>query len=390
MILRTLQAGTWKQQRITLGKYPTVSLAEARQLATAARTRAERGENPAAVRQEQRAELEKESRNSFAVVRDEFFVKYRGRQNRQPAPRTLQEIKRVLNSDLFANWQHRPVAKITRRDVLDVLDTLVARGAEVMANRTLAYLSMFFGWAMDRDMIQENPTDKIKKPGAEKSRERVLSLDELRAVWQGIAPTQSNKGDLFATIVKILLLTGQRRDEVAGMRWPELNLDAGQWTLPAHRTKNKREHFVPLSEPVLALLKERHAEQKATNITSDFVFTSGGPRPFSGWSRSKKRLDGRINISAWTLHDLRRTLATRMAEDLAIPPHIIETMINHVSGVRSGVAGTYNRALYLDERDKAFTQWADYVLRVVGETQQKPGADPGARPDGKTPRDPLW
>ena len=372
MILRILKDGRWQQQRLTLGRYPGVALAEARAKAVEAKGQAEQGEDPgAAVRAKKEAKLE-ESRNTFAAVRDEFLVKYRGRQNRKPAPRTLAEVRRVLSGELFAGWNDRPLVKITRRDVLDVLDVLVERGAEVMANRTLAYLSMLFGWALNREIIVTDPTDNIKKPGSEQSRERVLTLDELRAIWRATEPTQASRGDLFTGIVRVLMLTGQRREEVGGMRWSELDLDAATWTLPVDRTKNKREHMVPLSAPVIEILQARKAEQGAMRLATDFVFTSGitrpgkDPRPFSGWSKSKDRLDGRADIARWTLHDLRRTLATRMAEDLRIPPHIIEATINHVSGARAGVAGTYNRALYLDERRQALGAWAGYVLRIVG------------------------
>lgn len=363
LIVRALKGGDWVQQRVTIGKYPAVSLAAARALATEARTRAEQGENPAGARQDQRAELEKQSRNTFAAVLDEFLSKYRGRQNRKPAPRTLAEIRRVLGSDLFASWRERPLAKITRRDVLDALDVLVARGAEVMANRTLAYLGVLFAWAVDRGIVADDPTDKVRKPGAERSRERVLSVAELRAIWTA-ADAPEGRGDLFEAIVKVLMLTGQRRDEVAGMRWSEI--EGTTWTLPADRTKNHREHLVHLAAPVLAILDARRAEQARMGMQTDFVFTSFGPRPFSGWSKCKGRLDGRANIDAWTLHDLRRTLATRMAEDLRIPPHVIEATINHVSGARAGVAGVYNRALYWDERKAALDAWGAYVLRVVG------------------------
>ena len=365
MIVRSLKAGEWTQQRVTLGTYPAVSLADARKAAVEARTRAEQGQDPADGTKTQRKALETASRNTFAAVRDEFLVKYRGRQNRRPAPRTLAEIKRVLSSDLFAAWTDRPLAEVTRRDVLDVLDVLVERGAEVMANRTLAYLGMLCAWAIDREIIKADPTDAIKKPGAEQSRERVLSPVELRAIWQAAAPAQANHGDLFEGIIKALMLTGQRRDEVAGMRWAEI--DGATWTLPAGRTKNHREHVVPLSAPVLAILAARKAEQEEMRMRTEFVFTSSGPRPFNGWSKSKARLDSRANVAKWTIHDLRRTLATRMAEDLRIPPHVIEATINHVSGSRGGVAGTYNRALYLDERKTALDAWAGYVLRLVGE-----------------------
>ncbi|AFL73580.1 tyrosine-type recombinase/integrase [Thiocystis violascens] len=363
VMVRVLRDGEWKMTRANIGTTAELDLASARQQAQEAMDRAAKGFAPAEVKVERKAAQADESRNTFSAVRDEFLTKYRGRQNRKPAPRTLAEIKRVLNTDLFAAWNDRPLAKISRRDVLDVLDVLVERDAEVMANRTLAYLSMLFGWAMHREIITTDPTDNIKKPGSEQSRERVLSLDELRAIWQA---TEANQGDLFSGIVRVLMLTGQRRDEVGGMRWSELDLSAATWTLPTNRTKNHREHIVPLTAPVVEILQARQTEQDAMRLKTDYVFTSFGPRPFSGWSKSKARLDGRASIAKWTLHDLRRTLATRLAEDLHIPPHIIEATINHVSGARAGVAGTYNRALYLEERRNALDAWAGYVLRVVG------------------------
>ncbi len=371
MILRILRNGAWVQQRLTLGRYPGVTLADARKKAAEAKGQAERGEDPgAAIRSTKTAQVDA-SRNTFATVRDEFLVKYRGRQNRKPAPGTLAQMTRVLNAALFADWQNRPLEKITRRDVLDALDTLMERGAEVMANRTLAYLGMFFGWALHRGIIHADPTDGIKKPGAEQSRARYLSTDELGAIWQAAAAMRA--GDLFASIIQVLILTGQRREEVAGMRWSELDLNSALWVLPeGNRTKNHREHMVPLSAPVLEIIKARQAEQKEMRMKTGYVFVAPTRRqdvelkPFQGWSHAKARLDALANIAPWTLHDLRRTMATRMAEDLHIPPHIIEATLNHVSGTRAGVAGTYNRALYLDERKKALDAWSGYVMQLAG------------------------
>jgi integrase len=322
---------------------------------------------PIEVKRERRAALEAESRNNFAFVREEFLHKYVGRGQRRPASRTLAEMRRVLASELFVGWNEKPLAKITRRDVMDALDNLIERGSTVMANRTLAYLRLLFKWSIDRGIIDADPAGGIRKPGAERSRDRTLTPEELRAVWQATAPTQVNHGDLFANIVKVLILTGQRASEVAGMRWSEIDFVARLWTLGANRTKNHREHVVPLSEPVLEILQERRAEQTARRMKTDLMFTSAGTAPFSGWSKSKARLDGRAQVAPWTIHDLRRSFVTRASEDLRIAPHIVEAIVNHVSGIRAGVAGVYNRALYLDERRTALDAWADYVLRLVGE-----------------------
>jgi integrase len=262
---------------------------------------------------------------------------------------------------------------------------VVQQGHETAANRYLVYLRMLFGWARKRKLVEADPTRDVDKPGAESSRTRVLTLEEIRAIWQ--ATTQANEGDLFASIVKVLLLTGQRRNEVAGMRWSEVDLRGALWSLPAERCKNGRPHLVPLSAPVAVILEERRAEQKGIGLKdeeekpTDLVFTTNGKTPFSGWIRSKARLDGRVGkaleevnpsgspapaVAAWTLHDLRRTLVTRMSEDLRVQPHVVEAVVNHVSGTRAGVAGIYNRALYLDERRSALDAWGRYVLRTAG------------------------
>ena len=373
LITRALKAGAWKQQRVTLGAYPAMSLADARQTASAAKATAKVGEDPAAATRTARARMVDDSRNTFAAVRDEFLEKYRGRQNRRPAPNTLREMTRVLSAEAFGAWADAPLAKLTKRDVLDVLDGVVARGAETMANRTLAYLKLLFGWAAHRGIIEVDPTAGIKKPGHETSRDRVLSAAELRAIWEATG------GDgLFDGIVRLLILTGARLNEVARLEWVELDADLTAWTLPAERSKNHRPHLVPVSAPARAILEARRETQRllATNDkpAPPFVFTTNGTAPFSGFSKSKERLDAKlakagIEVAPWRLHDLRRSVATHMAETLRIPPHVIEAVLNHVSGSKAGVAGTYNRAAYLDERKAALNAWADYLARVTGAAQ---------------------
>ena len=374
VITRSLQAGAWKQQRVTLGSYPALSLAQARKKATDAIAAAKKGDDPAAAVKAERTALVDNSRNTFGTVRTEFLEKYRGRQNRRPAPSTLREMTRVLSADAFDGWTDTPMANLAKRDVLDILDAIVERGAETMANRTLAYLKLLFGWAANRGIIETDPTAGIKKPGHETSRDRVLSLDELRIIWQA---TESDHTQ-FNAIARLLLLTGARLREVAELAWREIDTDARTWTLPAARAKNHREHMVPLSAPVLAILEARKATQKALATEEKpaprLVFTTTGETAFSGFSRAKTLLDKRIaktapDMEPWRLHDLRRSVATHMAEDLRIAPHVIEAALNHVSGTKAGVAGVYNRALHLDERRAALDAWADYLLREVGETK---------------------
>lgn len=386
LITRSLQAGEWKQQRVTLGTYPTMTLAEARKTADGCKATAKAGDDPAAAIREERQAMVDNSRNTFAVVREDFLLKYRGRQNRRPAPSTLKEMTNAL---AIPAWEERPLAKISKRDVLDHLDEVMERGAETMANRILAYFKLLFGWSVQRGIITDNPTDGIKKPGTEVSRDRVLTADELRLVWQATSGDQTQ----FNSIVRLLMLTGQRLREVTNMAWSEIDTQARTWTLQpevdgVRRTKNQRLHVVPLTEPMLTILEARKAAQKAL-VTADkpmpkFVFSTTGTTPFSGFSRGKALLDNRISkllakanpeadptptMAPWRLHDLRRSLATHLAEDLRIAPHIIESVLNHISGSKAGVAGIYNRAQHLDERRDALEAWSRHLLTLVGEAK---------------------
>lgn len=190
----------------------------------------------------------------------------------------------------------------------------------------------------------------------EKSRDRVLDDAELKTIWGGL------DDDQYGAIIKLLVLTGQRANEIAGLRWPEIDFERGLIVLPAERTKNARVHQVPISDAVRDLLKAREEDRDRKR---DLVFGYRGP--FSRWTYSKAALDKKLvgKVTAhWVPHDLRRTVATRMA-DLGVQPHVIEALLNHVSGHQAGVAGIYNRSLYTAEKADALALWADHVTAVV-------------------------
>jgi integrase len=234
-----------------------------------------------------------------------------------------------------------------------------------------------FNWAIREGLdIPANPVHGTNRPEQPKSRERVLSYRELAEIWQACGD------DDYGRIVRLLILTAQRRAEVGGMRWQELDTEAGQWFLPSARTKNHREHVLPLVRDALALLP--HCRTGRDHIFGD------GPRRerdqhrgFSGWSKSKAALDARIlaarkmvdagakPLSHWTVHDLRRTAATVMADQLGVLPHIVEAILNHVSGHRAGVAGVYNRARYQAEMRQALERWGAYVTDIVEKPEAK-------------------
>jgi integrase len=231
----------------------------------------------------------------------------------------------------------------------------------VTANRARQSLSTFFGWAMREGLAETNPVNATNQAVEEKSRERVLSDDELAAIWRACPD------DNFGAIVRLLMLTGQRREEVGGLRRSEIDWEKALWSLPPHRTKNGLAHEVPLSAPALAIIT-------AAMATSNRMVLFGyEERPFSGWSSAKAALEKSLkeagtSIADWRLHDLRRTAATRMA-DTGTLPHVIEAILNHISGHKAGVAGVYNRAVYAKEKGEALDRWAAHIEALVKDDQ---------------------
>jgi integrase len=226
----------------------------------------------------------------------------------------------------------------------------------VAANRPRSSLSAAFAWALRAGPVDHNPMIGTVK-GEESSRERVLAPDELRAIWAATSPLAPHD-----RIVRLLLLTGARRQEVGGMAEAELDRARGLWLLPGERSKNGRQLEVPLSRQALALLPEPDGRS--------YLFGRGGRAPFSGWSRCKARLDQQIAaqgqaLAAWRLHDLRRSFVTLISEHGLAPPHIVEAIVGHVSGHKGGVAGVYNRALYRQEKAAALQAWAGWLVTVV-------------------------
>jgi integrase len=351
--------------RVTLGKHPALSLAVAREEARSVMSVAASGKDPRQIRTEGKHKRQQERRNTFDACAEEFLQKYAERRLR---PSTQREYRRMLRGDDARAWRNRPISQISKRDIFDVLETIDGRGSPGASKRALAYLRKFFNWCTERDIISVSPADRVRSPHPEVKRDRVLTEDELRCVVHALAFERS----IFAPLIRVLLLTGQRRSEVAGMLWSELRdleSDTACWEIPGHRTKNKHTHLVPLSPSVCALLL-------GLPRTNDLVFTTTGDTPVSGFGKMKARLDARIggmkvagglmSMPSWTLHDLRRTMVTVMNEKLSITPYVVEAVVNHISGMaKAGVAGVYNRALYFDDRRRALNSWAAYVDELI-------------------------
>lgn len=362
---RVLIDGKWKPARITLGRYPVLSLADARELAREAIQQAAEGKDPRRLKHERKRQQEDDSRNTFGAIRDLFIERYCERELKASS---AAEYKRVLTGVRFKPWENAPIKDITRRSVADLLDEIVDE-SPYMANRTLAYLRKMMNWAVGtRHIMEHAPTDRIQTPSKEKSRERVLTDDEIKFIWKAC----DSIGDIYAYTVKMLILTGQRSGEVSAMHRVELyGLDTENafWKIPPERTKNGRPHEVPLSPLAIETLRT------VPNI-GDFVFSYSGKTPICMTSAAKRRLDAKAKEIAkgagcadcfkhnWRIHDIRRTVVTKL-NSLGTPPHIVETIVNHVSGTRSGVAGVYNRAEYTNEKRAALNQWANSVAQLT-------------------------
>ena len=252
---------------------------------------------------------------------------------------------------------------ITKSDIRSIIDGIVARGAPIHANRVLAYLRRLFNWAVEQDIIAVSPAERIKAPTAERSRDRTLSAAELAAVWRATA----SLGAPFDACFQLLILTGQRRNELAGAQWTEFDLQRGEWTIPASRAKNGSTHLVHLSPAAITILtgiSKHHG--------SPYVFTTTGITPISGFSKIKGKLDLASGVSGWTIHDLRRTFATIGTGELGIDPVVMDKILNHRAGVVTGVAAVYQRHKYMDQRRAAMMQWARYIQNLsTGESRHE-------------------
>ena len=254
----------------------------------------------------------------------------------------------------FATLLDNRIDEITRADVVKACD-IIHKTAPVSANRALAHLKHLMNWCVDRGMLEVSPLVGLKPPSKEVPRDRVLSDHELRALW---AATDA-EGYPLGDCMKVLILSGQRRAEVAGMCWSEIDYERRLWTLPSKRAKNGRQHTVPLTDAMLTIL-----QGVPRFLGSDFVFTTTCRSAVSGFGRLKRRLDRAMPEASepWIIHDLRRTMATNLAM-LGVPQPVTEALLNHKTGVVSGVAAIYNVYSYADEKRDALALWSQELMK---------------------------
>jgi integrase len=334
-----------KQKRLTIEPaYPALGLKDARRKAGEVLQKLAMDIDPAAEKKARAARPP----DTIENIIDEFIKRHMEAKER--APRYIVETRRNFDNHVLPRWRGREMRSITRREVIELLDTIADQGKPVAANRVLAAIRKLFNWAIGRGIIESSPVAMIERPGAEISRDRALKPDELRAVWIGAGKLPYPFGAYF----RMCLMTGQRRTEVAGMRWADI--DENTWTIPSTDTKSGRAHAVPLSVGAIEIVDSCHR-------IGAYVFTTRANRPISGFSKAKQVLDAAIEepVAAWRIHDLRRSVASGMGK-LGIARFTIARVLNHAD---RSVTGIYDRYEYLAEKRHALDAWGAYVGNLI-------------------------
>lgn len=347
-------------RRMTLGAYPVLSLADARQRARDALAAAAEGRDPAEEVRAAKAPKPEDDRDKVRTLFNTYAKRHLANL------KSGDVVKRELDRFMVSAWGDRNIQDIAKRDVIDLLDEIADSGRVVTANRIRAYVNKFFGWCVERDVIAQSPAMGVKPAAKEASRDRILNDDEVRWLWAACEA----EGFPWGPLGKFLLLTGQRLNEAAQMTDQEVRGDL--WHLAADRTKNGRAHDVPLSDAAREVLKT----MDRVKGSAGYIFTTTGRSPVSGFFKARatlaeameqiaaKERGEPVDIPRWTFHDLRRTAATGMAR-LGIPVRVTEAVLNHVSGTGGGIVAVYQRHDYADEKRAALEAWARYVLQLV-------------------------
>lgn len=401
-IARPGEAERTPAKRYTIGKHGKLTPDQARTRAKELSALAEVGIDPRQRDLDEFAaqdEAERQAREQARIENDLAFSRvaalwldyYEHEKARRPSSISLAKL--VVNRYLAPALVDKPMPHIDRADLQPILDAIPVRRKGIR-RAVFAYASVLFGWAAKRGDIAANPLTQMVKPEAPKSRDRVLTDDELTEVWNASKVISNPFGPFF----RLLLLTGQRRSEVAGISWAELDRTAAVWTIPASRAKNGVVHIVPLSASTVAELDSRSPvstggvkrEQVKAWPKTGFVLTTTGKTPISGITKAKNALDAAIlkarrsglgeadreaePLPDWRIHDLRRTLATGF-QRLGIRFEVTEATLNHVSGAKGGVAGIYQRHDWKEEKRSALEAWARHIAGLTKSSRPDNGVD---------------
>jgi integrase len=335
-----------QQKKFTVGNAATINADQARKIALVVLGKIAAGIDPQGEKETARLEAAK---LTVAQGVEQYLSARGGGEVRASSLRTM---RLYLNGAAYFSTLHRKaIDSVTGADIQSRLDQISSDISAASAGQARACLSAFFVWCLRRGLCNENPVLKTEVRKAEAEKVRALSDVELKTVWDACDDSD------YGRIVRLLILIGCRREEIGGLRWSEINLEAGTLTIPAERSKNHRAHTLPLSDMALDVLRSITRRDGC-----DFLFGSNG---FKIWAHGKKRLLQATGAMAeWRLHDLRHTLSTGMHE-AGIEPHVVEAVLNHVSGHKDGVAGRYNHATYRAQMAQALARWADHVASVV-------------------------
>ena len=353
---------TGKKRREPLGRWGAITIEQARTAARAILGDVARGGDPAAERARRKASAEAEKADAALTLRtmlEQWAERHLVNRRARYAAEAPSALRRIFAEDL-----DKPASQISRQRVLEALDEMVGQGKTAMALQTLTYGRAAFGWAMKREKVKANPFVSLPPVGKAVDRERTLSADEATEVWQAACALPFPWGPFF----RMALLTLQRREEVAGMRWSELSADLSLWSIPGSRMKNGKPHAVALPKPARELLHEVPRHQVDGKL-SDFVFTTSGRTPISGFSKAKITLDAALAAirqgkvgEPFRLHDFRRSGASWLA-GAGFDTVAIDKLLAHQPTKLRGVAAVYQRYAYADERRRALEAWAAMVTK---------------------------
>lgn len=355
-----------RTRRVTLGALDRLTLTQARDAARRLLARVTLGEDP----QGDKATKRLAAARTFRKVVDAYLAA----KESTLRPISYKIAKLYLTGSYFRPLHAMGVNEITHPDVAARLSAITRKHSSHTAAAARRAISALFRWAMEEGWAQANPVIGTRKPAEAKSRERVLSDAELKAIWRACGD------DDFGRITRLLILTGARRQEIGGMCWREFDdLAAGIWTLPAKRSKNHHANTITLPAAALKIVRAasdvRFGSLTLQNLPlrgRDHLFGARASSGFTAWQYGKTELEQRLNgaVKPWRLHDIRRTVATRMA-DIGIEPHIIEAALNHRSGHRAGVAGVYNRSPYERAVKVALMRWSEHLAALLEGRQSK-------------------
>lgn len=353
--------------KYTIGSVAAWTLKDAHKEAGRVMRAYDEGRDPRAEKKEANSD-----ENLVENVLDDFLKRHVKAKNKA---RTAYDVENTIKREIKPTWKGKRITAIRRRDVVNLLDDMVDRGVPTMAVRTYALLKKFFNWCVERGILEISPMAGLKAPATVEARDRVLSDSELRWAWLAA----DEIGWPFGPLFKLLMVTAQRKEEVAGAARPEFELNGKEpaWLIPPARAKNGREHLVPMMPLAIDLVEELPIIDE-----SDLLFTTNGKTTVGGFSKAKERLDAAmlkiarkeaekrgddpqdVTIEPWVLHDFRRTAASGMAA-LGVQPHVVEAVLNHKSGTIKGVAAVYNRYDYEQEKKRALTRWERHIKTII-------------------------